>query len=286
MGNNAVFLLDNRLDSASLVASSSAAAMPVTNIQSEARSDVWRSGPGSSSTVDATFNSAGTVGVLGFVDLNMSTAGTLRVQAWTDAINGAANVFDMTYKPNVYGYDPNGATYLYGAGAYGIGNYGLATPLLDQLGRNVTVVLLSAPVSARFWRFTFTDGNTAYQQVSRIYLTAAAKTYTYNISYGWKASRRERSQKKESLGGQRYVQKRDARLAISASFDYLTEVERADVLSTIQTFGEVKPFVFSVFPENSAQGLTTSLYGTFESPDVTHRNYNLTNYQFTVVEEF
>lgn len=281
----ALFLLDNRVDSATLAASSTAAggAMPVTNIQSEARSDIWRSGPGSSSFVDITFGSAGTVNAAAFVDLNLSTVGTIRIQAWTDAINGAASVLDRTDPPNVFGYGQQ--SYAYGAGAYGTGNYALAVPLADQMGRNVTLIPLAAPVAARFWRVTFSDGNTLYQQVSRIYLTTP-KQYTYNLSFGWGAARRPRSVKKESLGGQNYTQKRDSRLALDVAFDYLTETERANVLVTLQSYGEDRPFVFAVYPGNDLQGLTTSVYCTYEGAKVVHRNYNISSFTFTAVEEF
>lgn len=280
---NALFLLENRVDNASLSASTTAAAFPVGNIQSEARADVWRSGGGVSSYVDITFASAGTVNAAAFVDLNLTTAGTIRIEAWTDAIGGASKVLDRTDKPNIYGYTQT--SYAYGAGAYGVGPYGLGSPVSDQSGRNVTILVLAAPVSARFWRVTFSDGNTAYQQVSRIYLTTP-KSYAFNVAYGWEAMRQPRSPKKESLGGQIFRQKRDSRLVLTCAYDNLTDIERADALLMSQTYGEDKPFVFSIFPEASQQGLTTSVYGTFSGGKVVGEYFNSSKFPFNVVEEF
>jgi len=167
---------------------------------------------------------------------------------------------------------------------YGIGVYGSTLPITQDSGRNITIVPLGVTSTDGFWRITFTDANVSYQQCGRVFL-GAGLTFGANLSYGWQAKRIERSVARESIGGQRYVQPRDSRLQLSGTFSFLTDTERTVVLQRIQEYGESKPFIYSVYPESSNQGLTTTLYGRFSSTGITGKTFNLNDLQFTVVEE-
>ena len=279
---NAIFLFDNQADSGIITASSTASGTtPASNVQNPQRSAVWRSGAGTTSHLNCSLTSIYGITHIAVVDVNLTTAGTIRLQSWADALGGSVPGVDATFKPTLYVNTALVST-AYGMGPYGVGPYGLSAAL--NSAKNITIIPLVGRNFSPFWRVTLTDGNTSYQQFGRLIL-GAGQTFGFNMSYGWQADRQERSVSVESLGGQLYTQPRDDRLRLGGTFDFLTDAERTSMLMRMQQFGQRKPFVFSMYPEQSNQGMTTTVYGCFSSVSMSGTNFNINKLPFGVVEE-
>ena len=279
---NSIFLFDNQADDGTVTASSTASgSTPASNVQNSQRSAVWRSGAGTSSQLNCTFSSVFGITHAALVDVNLTTAGTIRLQSWSDALGGSSPGVDVTFSPTLY-VNTNLVSAAYDTGVYGIGAYGLSAALNSD--KNITIFPLGLISFDPYWRITFSDVNTSYQQCGRLIL-GSGQEFSANLSYGWQASRQDRSPAVESLGGQRFVQPRDDRLQLSGAFDFLTDAERTEMLLRLQQFGQRKPFVFSIFPEQSNQGMTTTAYGRFASAAISGSKWNINQLPFTVIEE-
>jgi hypothetical protein len=282
--SNALFLLQNYFDLGTVTASSEASAsLAATNLQDSQRSMVWRSGNGSTSYVNCTLPANYGINYAAVVDCNMRPTGTIRVQSWSDALGGASPGEDTTVNPTVYLADST--TSIYGSGSYGLGGFGGTGLSVAPLGRNITLIPLSqAWANQRYWRFTFTDTSGTYQQAGRLFLGTPLE-FGVNMSYGWRTGRREESTSKFSLGGQRYTQAREKRQTLSGVFQYLADAERTLWLQKYNLVGDVTPVIFSVYPEATQQGLTTTVYCTLEGPEVAGDFYDVNSLNFAVNEE-
>ena len=279
--SNSVFLFSNQIETAqSLTASSSV--LPVSNLVNPQRTKVWRSSS-NSAYVDFSLDNAVGADHLAIVDLNMTTAGTIRVRAWSDAVNGALLEFDRYYDPVVFTSTSDVDTN-YGEGDYGLGAYGAATPLTSTSRKNVNLLPFGQIVLGAHYRIDFVDVNLSYIQAGLMFLDKA-RIYNINLSYGWKIRQIDRSVSRESVAGQKYIQPRDTRLEIQGRFDALNEMERTDTIVALTQLGNTKSFVFSVFPENNNKGLTTTIYGSFSSSDLTNTFQDRNEFNFTVVED-
>lgn len=279
----ALFLLTNQVDSAQLAASSQVASAPVENLQDSQRSKVWRSGFGTVSHVDLSFPIALSVTHAALVDVNLTATGSIHVEAWDDALGGSVKTVDLTVAPALF-VDPSLPTSLYGSGNYGIGPFGAIDGYGAINARNITIVPLVTSVTSKYWRFTFSDANTSYQQCGRIFVSGA-QTFTYNLSYGWSLAFDDLSAYRLSLGGQRFSQPRPLRQRLKCDFQYLTDDERTQTIIFVRQFSGYRPFIFSVYPEITNRGLTTTLYGRFDGPQFAHTNVAISDYQLTITEE-
>ena len=50
-------------------------------------------------------------------------------------------------------------------------------------------------------------------------------------------------------------------------------------------YGEDFPFVFSVYPETSARGVASSIYGRFAGPSLVNAAFDRNTLNFSVLEE-
>lgn len=281
---NALSLQTNYVDSAQLAASSAVASAPVENLQNTQRTKVWRSAFGTAAHIDLTLQLALTATHAAVVDANLTATGTIHVEAWDDALGGSTKTVDLTVAPSIF-TDPTLPQSLYGNGNYNIGPFGAIDGYGAINARNITIIPLTAPVTSKYWRFTFTDSNTSYQQVGRIYV-ASAQRFTYNLSYGWTTKFQDLSAYRYSLGGQRFSLPRGLRQQLTIDFEYLSDDERSATIILIKQFGESIPFIFSVFPETSNRGLTTTIYCRYDGPQLSQTSFDLSDYQLTVTEEF
>lgn len=277
---SSIFLFDNQADDATITASTEV--LPATNVQNQQRSRVWRSDLGVMSSLELELGSVTGINYVALIDTNLSTSGLVHIEAWDDALDGAVQTVDETVRPTLYAISATNSP-AYGLGPYGIGPYGQNQALASNTIRNITIIPVPSNIST-FWRITFADVNTAYQQLGRLYLSGGFE-FAYNLSYGWRAERIERSVTKEALSGATYSQLKDSRLQLTASFDFVTDFERTQALLRMQQLGNTTPFVFSIFPENNLTGLTTTVYGRFAAKSIQHANKNINQFSITVLEE-
>lgn len=279
-----IFLFDNQAAAATLAASTTASAsMGVANLVNPQRSKFHRSTAGTSCTYNVTLPAARGADYLRLLDLNLSTAGQIRVQSWADSLGGSTPGVDITVSPSLY-IKNDGTAVRWGEGAWGDGTWGVATATQYNV-RNATLVPLGSVRTEKYWRITLTDVAGTYQQCGGLFMGLAFRL-TYGIGYGWTMRRESRTPEEEALGGQIYSQPRDGRLLLDARFASLTDVERTNLAIVLQEFfDQRKPFDVWLFAENSNRALTTSAYCTFTSPGMTHGDRNHNVFTFGIKEE-
>lgn len=282
--SKSIFLLDNQAIDGTIAASSTAGAtMAADNAIDPQRSRFWRSGAGTSSYLDLTIPSPYGANYLALVDLNLSAAGEIRVQSWSDSIGGAVPGVDVTTVPSLY-INTDLIAAAYGQGPFGIGPYGANAVVTQANVRNISIIPLGSTSIDSFWRVTLSDVNSTHQQCGVLVL-AKGLEFGIDLSYGWSARRIPRTVSRESIGGQMYRQRRDSRLQLDGSFAALTEDERTAFLIRLQEFDESKPFVYSIHPEATNRGLTTTIYGRFSGSQVANPDHSVSTLNFTVIEE-
>lgn len=289
--SDALFLFDSRLDDVdnttlTVSTGTEVSSMPIENIQDVDRSLPARITPSSTvAVIDITLPGARVVDTFALVDCNITTGGTYRLRAWSDAIRGSTLVYDSTA---VAAPIPTPADYTasnYGSGDYGLGSYGAGTALPDEIDRSVYIVDLEAEYTARYWELTITDANLSFVQLSRVYLSLR-KNYDINISYGWQASPERRSDVLESIGGARYRNLKPQRRRLTVEYTALTDSERDEVLMNLQQFGQSIPFIFCAEPFiNDNRTASTAIYGVYDGPSASNPTYNSNRFSFTMSED-
>lgn len=283
--SKSIFLFDNQVDEATLLASTEASAvLAVENLQNEQRTKRWRSGAGTSSTISITLSESLGVDYFALIDLNLTTGGEIRLQSWDDALDGAEETLDETISPTLY-VSTDVAAAAFGQGLFGSGAFGANAALSQSSGRNITIYALPETSYSQYFKITLTDTNTTYQQMGRLFLGKALE-FDYNLSVGCNIRRVPLTTSKFSIGRQRFKQPRGSQLQISGTFPHLTDAERVNILIRLEDYINYKPFVYSIYPDNDNNGLSTTLYGVFDgSPDVTPEFFNSSRLNFTVTEE-
>lgn len=275
-----VFLFDNQIFDATLSASSSV--LPVDNVKNPQRTKFWRSANGGTSHIDVTIASAIGIDYIALVDLNLSSGAEIRVKTYSDP-GRTTLVSEYSFSPTLY-INPDVVAAPYGSGAYGLGAFG-ANTLQNQNGnRNITIFKFPERIMQIYFRIQFIDMTGDYQQLGLMFLGQAFE-FENNLSYGWQASREDRSVSRESLGGQRFVQPRDSRLRISATFRNFKDATRTRFLIRQQEFVQYKPFIFSIYPDADNKGLTTTIYCRFENSNIEERFFEQNDLSFSVIEE-
>lgn len=278
---NASFYFGSQADAGTVTASSEQ--IPASNVLDPQRSRVWRSAVGQASFLDINLPGAGLVDSIVLIDTNLSSSGTIRVQVYPTSARTTASM-DFTFNPFTYAA-ANGVP-AYGLGAYGLGAYGIPGGAAAAAGgiKNVTVIPLPTSTMDRFFRITFTDATTSFQQLGRLFV-GQATMFSSSISYGWTLAQNARSASRESIGGQRFVQPRPQRGQISGQFEFLSESDRNSLAMKLAEYGEDFPFVFSVYPETSARGVASSIYGRFAGPSLVNAAFDRNTLNFSVLEE-
>jgi len=266
MNNNAMLLHDNSVDRAVVSASSEVVTMPVSNLQNQQRTEMWRSAATGSQVIDITL-AAGEAQVQAFalVDHNLTLAGTVQIEAWNDALGGVDQVLDSTLQPYqpVYGFGDE----LFGEGLFGgydiyIG--GLSIADARSVLRPILMLQIAPSLSARFWRITISDPVvTDYYQAGRIYLGPAWQP-TVNFSWGSTKVRENRTRRKESRGGQYYGNKRVGRTILKFDLNWLINSDSDRLWITNMLLGNDTPFILVQRPVGGYEQESTTYYGVFE----------------------
>jgi len=263
MNNNAMFLHNNEIDRAVISSSTAAATMPVTHLQNQQRTVMWRSVGAGNQTIDITL-ALGEEQVQAFalVDHNLSLSGTVQIEAWSDGLGGAVKVFDMTLQP----YQP---VYGYGGIGYGLAGYGGYDASIAAIvdARAVLRPILAGRIEpsqdARYWRITLNDPSLSYYQMGRLYLGSTWQPET-NFAWGSVQTPEGRTRRLESRGGQYYGNPRNDRALIEFNFDWLNNADR-DRLKIISTvLGEHTPFIFVQYPVGGYEQESSSFYCLFD----------------------
>ncbi|MDH5612227.1 MAG: hypothetical protein OEY66_07205 [Gammaproteobacteria bacterium] len=267
-----IFMADNMLDRATaLTASSEVASLPVTNLQNHQRTELFRTDGNVAGQVDIdiTLNaSEGSVGGLAVVDHNLSLAGSIRIQAWTDAHDGAAQVVDEIIQP----YAP---IYAFGDGVFGeglFGGYASLGPFSSYSPRSylrvISFLQLVAVIDADYWRVTLIDSTLDYIQCGRLFIGEVWQPET-NYSWSSKLSRKPESKKRRSRGGQDYGNPKPGRMALEFNLDWLQLNDQQRLWAAYLYVESDTPVIVIQKPDtDSFDRELRSLYCTFDGLSV------------------
>jgi hypothetical protein len=194
---NAALAWINLFDSATLSASSAAAAMPVTNLQNEHVAVKWRGTGGTTDNFTATWSAnqtADTFAIMGLGSTFLAT-GTVRLQL-TSSGGATGDVYDSTVTAGIV--DPK---------------YGYAIHLLT-------------PKTFRSAKWTFSQAGASYIEAGRG-LVSVRTEVTFNYAPGAQRSRVSNSRKTKSRGGQTYVDRSTFNPRVEEmTFGWIDETQR------------------------------------------------------------
>ena len=199
MGNAALSYI-NRIETATLSASSDVASMPVTNLATAHRAEKWRSGTGNAVFIDADFGAALEIGVIGIFGSNLTATGQWRLRLSATGI-GTGELLD---------------TGLVAAGV--VPGYGQA------------LHFPATPIAARWLRVDLSDAAIAamadgYHEAGILWAGPAfrpERNFDFDAADGWI----DPSERSEARGGQLYVDLRDKKRIDGFRLSWLTETEK------------------------------------------------------------
>jgi len=228
---NAIITYTNVADTGTLLASTSALLLPVSNIQVPHIARKWRGNNGSSDFVIldlGTPQNIDTVAVLGI------TGTQIRIRlSSVDATGAAGDLFD------------NG------------------TVAVDQ-GYLSSILLLPSPVSCRYLRFDVTTSGT-FVEIGRLFAGLQTQ-FAYNYTAGWQRTWVDLSTRTKTLSGQSLIFQRPAYRTYDVSFDFLKENDRDGFVEDIDRINAMKTDVLFIqnpissnLSRDSVWGLMTAL---------------------------
>lgn len=284
--SNMLFAHKNEVDDAtSLAASSAESGMPASYLQDAQRSLLWRSTAAGTQTLDVTLASdAEPIEVFALVDHNVTLAGTVQVQAWTDSLGGAAEVYNETLQPYqpVYGY----GDLAYGSGLYGgFDTYvsGVSIAEAREVLRPILLQTISPAITARYWRITFSDVGLSYYQAGRLWL-GPAFTPQRNFGYGAYQELETRTRRIESRGGQYYSNPRPMRTVISLSLEHAPDDDRDRLWLYYRRLGDSTPFILCLLPDGGYAQDATTFYVVFDRLRSAWQSYQGSQLPMTIKE--
>lgn len=284
--SNMLFAHKNEVDDAtSLAASSAVSGMPASYLQDAQRSLLWRSTAAGSQTIDVTLASdAEPIEVFALVDHNITLAGTVQVQAWTDALGGASEVYNQTLQPYqpVYGY----GDLAYGSGLFGgFDTYvsGVSIAEAREVLRPILLKKITPAITARYWRVTFSDAGLSYYQAGRLWL-GPAFTPTRNFGYGASLELETRTRRIESRGGQDYSNPRPMRTIINLSMEHAPDEDRDRLWLYYRRLGDSTPFIISLLPDGGYAQESTTFYVGFQRLRSSWQSYQGSQLPMTIRE--
>jgi len=259
MSNNLLVLFDNLLDSAiSLVTSDEVTGLPVSNLQHTQRSVIWRTNSNGNVTIDMQLN-GDYYSHVALVDHNLSVTGTVRIQGWDDAINGASLAFDVTM--NAYDYASS-----FGAGLYGAGGYG--GPMAEQFLSPVLVIPSGSIQTAPYVRITLADAGMPYYQMGRLFIGNAWQPLA-NMSFGWSVTPVDNTDWQQSASKQEFGNINSSHLEVSIPLDWVDDAVRDTLYMQLLKVGFHRSCILQLRPGSGAQRLYLSLYGKFKNRKMT-----------------
>ncbi|HWK55380.1 MAG TPA: hypothetical protein VNR18_13470 [Hyphomicrobiales bacterium] len=282
--DHVLFLFNNLClaDGVGVSASSEASAdLEAENLLTPNRWEIWRGEASETEvTIDITLaeGSEVAVGIAALVDSNLSSNGTIRLQSWSDSIEGSTPGADVTVNALE-------ALSGYGMGGFGTGGYGGgATKETLGLVRPISFIPLGDFYMDRYWRFTLRDESLDYLQAAIPYL---GDFFQPSSNYSWGAAREleYRTKRRESRGGQKFGRRRAPRMVLTGELLDM-ETPEADLLWLQHLRGENStPFICCFKPDQGMGQLLTAIYGVFDGAKIADEYANHHNTTIRIIEE-
>lgn len=230
---------DNAADRATIAASSTAGSLVAANLQTDYKSDVWRS-TGLTATLTITFPTAELIGMVALAFCSLSSAATFRVRGYAltadvtplvDTTGYAAQASDFT--SFYWGTEPLGVNaYSYGGGAYGV----LWLPSVNACQKVVIDITDSNPLG--------------YIEASRL----VCGTYwspTNNAEAGAEVGVVDTSKHERTDAGDLRTDRGTIHKTLSFELAYLTQQDRNSLWNILRGNGMFKPLFISLLPTDA-----------------------------------
>lgn len=288
--NNLRIIYKNLADNATIIASSSQANTPVSNLKNDSKGKVWRSSANTATATSATaillldFGSSGTkVGgiVLPFTNL-VSSSATITVRGY--GVGSAAPTLGGTIaSPTITG----GTTSYSVASAaccpwnsLGLTNIGTGVNTYSYGGGTYLRVWLNSTQSnttIRYLAITITDTRTAatgyYIEASRL-IVGPVWSPTYNTSFGLTNTLKDMSTHERTESGDLVTRRGPRYNSINFDLKVLDQTDRLELNKILLNNGMPTPVLVSLFPDNTEnweQERTHMVYGKLmQLPGLTH----------------
>lgn len=267
---------DNAIDrAASLTASTTAGSLVAANLQTDIKSQVWRS-TATSATLTATWSAPEVIGGVVLPFCNFTSTATLRVRGYlhtadTDTVFDTGAVYACKYAPLGFfewGVVPLGANAYQRGGvnsfASGGGAYGRAWLGGQHLVRKIVVDVTDA------------DSADGYIECARL-VAGAYWEPAYGAEYGAKTGHRDASRAERSDAGDLVTTRMSRSRAMTFDLSLLNGADRARLLAIARDNGASKPVFVSILPEaeNPVDEQLGQIYGKFAPAlDASYRFFN------------
>lgn len=251
-----LILYDNRIDDATITASSEAGALGAVNLKSWNLSKVARTTGLTDQWWRAAYAQPETVDTVALWNHNLDAAATIRVRL-SDAADMSDPVFDQTFDawPSCYG-----------VGEIGLGLCGLGgTPILSDLNdyKPYTVMRLGGSYEARYLRIDLANPDLVdgFFEAGRL-IAGVGFQPQRNFSYGWEIDWIDPSEQIESDGGAIHIDKRNKYRVINLPFK---TADKADALGAFNDLkrivGNSRDILVMPFPDHVVDVYRVTVYG-------------------------
>ncbi|MGK5069247.1 hypothetical protein [Janthinobacterium sp. RT4P48] len=229
----------NSADQAVITASSQSGALAVANLQTDIKSEVWRS-TDKNATLRAVFPSVTLIGAVALPFCNLSSTATLRVRGYTLA-SDAAPAFDTGAVP-ACAHQPLGAwdwglealgvnAFSYGGGAYG--RIWFAPAWVEKLEIDIDDALNPA----------------GYIEASRL-VAGMYWSPENNADYGASVTADDASQHYRNEGGDLLTNVGPRSRKLALSLNAMSPRDRSKLMAILRGNGKSRPVFISLFPES------------------------------------
>jgi hypothetical protein len=237
--NNLRIIYDNVADSATLTTSTAASGLPVTNLQREQKGLVWRS-TGTTAIITATWSTPQTLRAVVLPFCNLTSAATIRVQAYTNT-SDTTPVQDTGTKP-AGAYTPGDIWG--GADASSVNSYSQGGGSYARCWFPQTIV--------RKLEITLADSTNpaGYLEAARL-VCGNYWAPTYNTNFGLSIGYSDTSTQTRTEAGNLLTNAGTLHRTLDFELQWLTPADKTRMLSILRGNRLRKPMFVSVFPEDT-----------------------------------
>ncbi|RAR51691.1 hypothetical protein C7401_13651 [Paraburkholderia unamae] len=231
---------DNAADRATLGASSTAGALPVTNLRTQLKSQVWRA-TGTSATITATWPTPELVACVVLPFCNLTSTATMRVRGYALA-GDTVPAFDTGARP-ACPYAPLGlfgwGTQSLGCNAFAFGGGTYAVAWFAHAAVEQLVIDLADP-----------DNAAGYIEASRL-VAGAYWSPTNNVDWSPKLAVEDSTTNTRNDAGDLITDRGTKYRTLAVSLSWMPPVDRDQFMSILRGSGFARPVFVSLFPESA-----------------------------------
>lgn len=265
MANNLRILYNNLADSATVLPASTVAGFPVTNMQLDSKSSVYRTTT-NAAEFTLTWPTPQTLDSIVFPFCNLTTTATIRVRAYTTTASSTP-VVDTGYILACPFEQINPSSW---KGTSGINTYSFG-------GGTTARAYLNTPVSCAKLVISFIDTNKTYLEFSRI-LVGKAWQPVHNTKFGISVDFTDQSQHFRTQSGNLVTDNKPNYKTLNFELEWLTPSDRTEFIKLVKMVGVKQGVFVSIFPNDSdvEKESLYQIYGKFVN------NVTITHPIFTV----